>query len=230
MITIISLSSMFGMKILGYSESGAMGSMISGIISSYCWSNNYPCNALTRCGTANETVHNVQRQISIFWDIAIEPLLFGSIGCALDLNLIPSDSLIKGVCIVCVGLAFRLGGAYLATSNGGLTPKERLFIAISWLPKATVQAALCTFPLIRVQHTLSPEQHDYQKYIDWAEQILSTAILSICITAPLGVILIKYLGKILLQCDEHHHNNDDIVDEQNCRRDVTSITPSTHDV
>jgi NhaP-type Na+/H+ or K+/H+ antiporter len=207
---------MFGMKLLNYSGSGAMGSMTIGIISSLCWSNNYPS---IFAGSTNEnTVKEVQNQVSLLWDIIVEPLLFGSIGCALDFDLISSASLTKGVFIVCIGSVFRLASAYLATWNGQLTPKERLFIALAWLPKATVQAALCTFPLLRVKQTLSPDDVHYNNYIKWTEQILSTAILSICITAPIGVISIKFLGKLLLRHDkqevlvavDHHHKTLDL--------------------
>lgn len=190
---------MFGMKLLNYPGSGAMGSMTIGIISSLCWSNNFP-SIFARI-TTEDKVKEVENQVSLIWEIIVEPLLFGSIGSALDFDLIPSASLTKGVFIVCIGSMFRLTSAYLATWNGVLTPKERLFIALAWLPKATVQAALCTFPLLQVKQTLSPDDVNYSSYITWTEQILSTAILSICITAPIGVIAIKFFGKLLLQKD-----------------------------
>lgn len=193
------LCTMFGMKSLKYPGSGAMGSMTTGVISSLCWMNSYP--SLASRTTNMQTVHEVQEGISMIWDAVFEPLLFGSIGCSLEFDLIPSRSLAKCLLIVCIGSAFRLGSAYLATSHGGLTPRERLFIAFAWLPKATVQAALCTFPLLRVKDNLSPDDMDYYNYIEWTNQILSTAILSICITAPVGVISIKIFGKRWLEHD-----------------------------
>jgi hypothetical protein len=49
---------------------------------------------------------------------------------------------------------------------------------------------------------MSTEDVNFAKYLEWTEQILSTAILSICITAPLGVVAIKFLGKRCLEKDE----------------------------
>jgi len=45
--------------------------------------------------------------------------------------------------------------------------------------------------------------------LEWTEQILSTAILSICITAPIGVIAIKSLGKKWLEKDGTMGNSED---------------------
>jgi hypothetical protein len=50
---------------------------------------------------------------------------------------------------------------------------------------------------------------NYLQYLEWTEQILSTAILSICITAPIGVIAIKSLGKKWLEKDGTMGNSED---------------------
>ena len=190
---------MFGMKAISYPGGGAMGSITLGIVCSYCWVNGYPSIAASKAGPY--IVQNVEHQISVVWDLVFEPLLFGCIGSALNFSLIPSGTLAKSTGIVCLGSCFRFCSAYLATGGGNLSMKERMFIALAWLPKATVQAALCSFPLLLVKDTFSIQDESYMKYTEWTEQILSTAISSICITAPLGVISIKFLGKRWLQKD-----------------------------
>ena len=199
LVTLVSLTLMFGMKAISYSGSGAMGSIGLGLVSSYCWVHGYPTTLALKADP--QFVQNVEHQISTVWEIVFEPLLFGSIGSALNFRLIPSETVAKSIGIVCVGSCFRLTFAYFATAGSDLSKKERAFISLAWLPKATVQAALCSFPLLLVKDTISPDDAMYSQYILWAEQILSTAILSICITAPLGVLSIKFLGKRWLEKD-----------------------------
>jgi hypothetical protein len=40
--------------------------------------------------------------------------------------------------------------AVLSVSRAGLTLREKLFVMLAWLPKATVQAALAAAPLDRI--------------------------------------------------------------------------------
>jgi hypothetical protein len=66
-----------------------------------------------------------------------------------------------------------------------LSRRERLFALIAYLPKATVQAALGAVPLAAG--------------VPGGAEILSVAVLSILITAPLGLVLIRALGPRLLE-------------------------------
>ena len=47
-----------------------------------------------------------------------------------------------GLAVLFIGLAFRCVASFFAVWGLGLTMKEKLFIPIAWLPKATVQ--VCT--------------------------------------------------------------------------------------
>lgn len=53
-------------------------------------------------------------------------------------------SLVPGMGLACVfiGLVIRVFVTYLLVHFGGFTLKEKLFIAIAWLPKATVQVCV----------------------------------------------------------------------------------------
>ena len=44
--------------------------------------------------------------------------------------------------MICVGLVFRLTVAVIAVTGNKFTIKEKAFVAISWLPKATVQVSM----------------------------------------------------------------------------------------
>ena len=84
------------------------------------------------------------------------------------------------------------------------TYRERAFMAFAWIPKATVQAALGGIMLMRAQADgLAPE------YLDWGQAMLTTAVFSICITAPLGAIFINTLGTKWLNYD-----GDVVMDEE----------------
>lgn len=69
----------------------------------------------------------------------------------------------------------------------------RLFIGGSWLAKATVQAALASAPLdlIVAQKAGDPE---FARWARWGQDIITTAVLSILVTAPLGLLFITYFG------------------------------------
>lgn len=200
MIMLIALTLMFGMKSLSYPGSGAMGAITLGIVSSFVWNKEDKSTSKVDSSYCNDvSVQRVESNISLLWDMIFEPLLFGCIGSALDFKLIEPNTVAKSIAIVSLGSSVRLCAAFLAVSGNGFSTRERLFISLSWLPKATVQAALCSFPLQLVRETLSTTDSSYAIYLEWAENILSTSILSICITAPLGVLCIKFLGKKWLE-------------------------------
>ena len=54
-----------------------------------------------------------------------------------------------------LGLLCRLAASYLATLAGGLTTQERIFVALAWLPKATVQAAIGPLALDKAAEALA---------------------------------------------------------------------------
>ena len=75
-------------------------------------------------------------------------------------------------------------GVFLSVANTNLNRKEKLFTAFSYIPKATVQAAIGGIPL--------------SMGLPAGEMILTVAVVSIIITAPLGAILIdKSYNRIL---------------------------------
>lgn len=61
---------------------------------------------------------------------------------------------------------------------------------LSYLPKATVQAAIGAAPLLVMQANGMPTRA--------GELILAMAVMSILVTAPLGALAIKWGGKVLL--------------------------------
>ncbi|MCT4545033.1 MAG: cation:proton antiporter [Vallitalea sp.] len=105
-----------------------------------------------------------------------EMLLFLLIGAQVNISVAMKAGLM-GIIIIAVGLIFRSIGVIIATFGSNLNFKEKLFCIISYIPKATVQAAIGSVPLA--------------KGVAGGEWILAIAVLAILITAPLGSIGIR---------------------------------------
>ena len=127
------------------------------------------------------------------WVLA-EILLFAYIGAEVRLNELSGTLVGVGLIILAIGLSARSIGVCLSLLGSELDAKERLFCMISYLPKATVQAAMGAVPLSMVLEgkTTSMTQQSGQT-------ILAIAVLSIVVTAPLGAIGVKLAGPRLLE-------------------------------
>lgn len=103
--------------------------------------------------------------------IAAEVVLFVLVGAAVDIRytLAAGPSAVLMIFLV---LAIRSLGVMICLLKTPLSKKERLFCVISYLPKATVQAAIGSVPL--------------SLGLPCGNLVLSVAVLAIVITAPLG--------------------------------------------
>lgn len=115
-----------------------------------------------------------------------EMLLFVLVGAAIDITIIPSIGLIALGLLIFV-LIIRLIGVWVCTIKSETTLKERMFIMLSYIPKATVQASIGSIPL-----TLG---------LTHGNDILAIAVLSILITAPLGAFVIDVTQNGLLEVE-----------------------------
>ncbi|GFR84750.1 mitochondrial sodium/hydrogen exchanger 9B2-like [Elysia marginata] len=134
----------------------------------------------------------VQDVVGILWMI-FQPLLFGLIGAEVKIDSLDGDTVGLGVAVLAIGLCFRALVSYLAVLGTDLNLKERLFIPIAWLPKATVQAAIGAVALDRAKDVGDED------LIKLGEQILMLAVLVILITAPIGAVGISLTGPRLLK-------------------------------
>ena len=87
--------------------------------------------------------------------------------------------------MVILALVFRRVGVLLCLVKTKLTWKERVFCMLAYLPKATVQAAIGAIPL--------------SMGFACGQIVLTVAVLSILITAPVGAICVDTLYKRLLE-------------------------------
>lgn len=112
-----------------------------------------------------------------------EIFLFVLVGAAVDITYILKAGP-QAILLILLALFIRCIGVILSLLKTSLNSKEKLFIIIAYLPKATVQAAIGSVPLAMG--------------LDSGQIILSVAVLSILITAPLGAIGIDKSYKKLL--------------------------------
>lgn len=122
-----------------------------------------------------------------------EILLFVYIGSEVRLVDVDTSLIGVGIIILMIGLSARSLGVYISLINSHLNLKEKLFCVIAYWPKATVQAAMGAVPLTMV---FNGQMKDMT--VETGHLILTMAVLSIIVTAPLGAIGIKLTGPKLL--------------------------------
>lgn len=124
-------------------------------------------------------------KFSKLWSGA-EILLFVLVGALINLDYARNAGFLA-VLIVVGSLFFRIVGVFVSLIGTNLDRKEKIFTAIAYTPKATVQAAIGGLPLAMGLAS--------------GEIILTVAVLSIVVTAPLGAILIDKTYRSFLSKD-----------------------------
>ena len=116
------------------------------------------------------------------WVVA-EIFLFVLVGATVDLRYAVTAGILAVLLVAC-SLVFRMAGVAISLIKTKLTKYEKWFCMIACTPKATVQAAIGAIPL-----TMG---------LNCGQTVLTVAVLSILITAPLGAVCIDNLYKRLL--------------------------------
>lgn len=119
--------------------------------------------------------------------LGAEIFLFVLVGIAVDLKYALEAGVVV-ILLVSLALVFRMMGVAISLVKTKLNKKERLFCAVAYTPKATVQAALGTVPLAMG--------------LPCGEIVLAVAVISILLTAPFGAICVDNLYKKLLSKQE----------------------------
>lgn len=138
-------------------------------------------------GTIYRQYGNLAKRLSVKYEkvwIGAELLLFVLVGAAVDVRSLASVGA-AAAALIAIALAFRMVGVALCLVKTKLNRKERLFTAISYLPKATVQAAIGGIPLALG--------------IPAGNTILTVAVVAILITAPVGAFGADLTYKKLLE-------------------------------
>ncbi len=144
--------------------------------------------AVMTCGVEinmrkKETAVRLSIKFSKLW-VGAELILFVLVGATVDMRYAYSYGL-AAVLAVLGALLVRMLGVYISLLKTGFSPKEKLFCIFSYIPKATVQAAIGGIPL--------------SMGLSCGNAVLSVAVISILITAPIGAFIIDLTYKRLLE-------------------------------
>lgn len=120
----------------------------------------------------HQVVERLSAKVGKLW-LATELILFVLVGAAVDIRYTMGAGL-AAVLAIFIALIFRSVGVLICLAGTKLNAKERLFCVISYIPKATVQAVIGGVPLAMG--------------LPCGKIVLSVAVLSILLTAPLGAI------------------------------------------
>ncbi len=130
-----------------------------------------------------EEAKEMQKSYNGLWQ-GFEILLFALVGVAVDVRYAFSKEGAIIVGLVFIALVFRSLGVLCSVIATNFTWKEKLYIVLSYLPKATVQASIGAIAL--------------SEGLTCGTLVLTAAAVSILITAPLGAILMDSLKNKLL--------------------------------
>ncbi|XP_073941623.1 sodium/hydrogen exchanger 9B1-like isoform X2 [Choristoneura fumiferana] len=182
------LVSVFGSEEIGWGGAGPLAVIAFGFFACKNWSEQ-----------GWELDDNpVATAFEIFW-MFFEPMLFSVTGAQvviadLELHLVLVGG---GILVGCMILRAVLTSTIAVRSN--LNMKEKIFVGLSWMAKATVQAALAPVALDEIKKAAALAGVALDPTLErYAETVITVCILSIVITAPLGAIVITITGPRLL--------------------------------
>lgn len=173
----LSVFALFGSNVAGIPGAGGLCTLVLAFVAGIGWGKD-----------KTPVVEVVER----FWHV-FQPLLFGLIGAEIVISALEITTVSLGFAALFIGLTARLLFTFVVVLRAGFNVKEKVFIALAWMPKATVQAAIGSTALDMARSKNDPE---LQKY---GMDVLTVAVLSILITAPIGALVIGLLGPRILQ-------------------------------
>ncbi|XP_075992174.1 sodium/hydrogen exchanger 9B2-like isoform X2 [Anticarsia gemmatalis] len=137
------------------------------------------------------TANPVWEVYKLLWRI-FEPMLFTLSGYFLDISQISVKELCLILGCICAALVLRLLTAFLVALANKLSVKESIFIAVTWIPKAIVEAVLVRVAMDSLWDDASSKDRRI------AAQHSNIIVIAILITSSLGSVLTTVLGPILL--------------------------------
>ncbi len=135
-----------------------------------------------------QMAHELSAKLARTWVFA-EIILFAMVGAQVNLGVAWRAGGV-GAVIIAWGLLARMAGVGLCLLGSRLNMRERVFVAVAYSPKATVQAAIGSAPLLAMRAAGMDTGP--------GELILAIAVLSIVLTAPTGAWAIGFMGRRLL--------------------------------
>uniref|UniRef100_A0A4W5JUD5 Cation/H+ exchanger transmembrane domain-containing protein n=1 Tax=Hucho hucho TaxID=62062 RepID=A0A4W5JUD5_9TELE len=173
----LSVFAVFGSNVAGFPGSGGLCTLVLAFLAGLGW---------------RRSKVPVEDIVGIAWEV-FQPLLFGLIGAEIQISELNKNTVGLGIGSLAIGLLVRVLFTFVCVLCAGFNFKEKLFITLAWLPKATVQAAIGSTALDMAR---TKEDKELEKY---GMDVLTVAVLSILLTAPIGALIIGLTGPRLLQ-------------------------------
>lgn len=218
-----SLAAMFAFVKFEFSGAGILAAIGLGVGVGTAWTAGWP--RCLSSGPLPNAAALTEHHIGAMWEYAGSPLLFGLVGTLVDHRKISAaavpralagerevggkacraplfstaltkETIPSSLLVIFAGWAARMPATFLSVSFSHLTWREKLFVTLAWLPKATVQAALATAPLDRIL-----AEKKGQAFIDQGENIVVTCLLAVLVCGPLGVLATSVFGPRLVPPD-----------------------------
>mmetsp|Transcript_4912 Transcript_4912/g.7373 ORF Transcript_4912/g.7373 Transcript_4912/m.7373 type:complete len:496 (+) Transcript_4912:12-1499(+) len=178
-ISALCLVSTFGLKRLGLSGASALSTLA--------------LSFLAGRAMGKSCANDVGSRLSIVWSRLGQPALFALLGAAVNTDGIRAAGPALG--LLAISLVFRFFTTLMVTCQRPWN--ERIFIALAWLPKATVQAAIGAVPLDAAESNSDQRR---------GQIVLAVSVVAVLVTAPLGALAIAYTGPKLLHKEQDDHS------------------------
>nr|XP_056711806.1 sodium/hydrogen exchanger 9B2-like [Euleptes europaea] len=172
----LSVFAIFSTNNLGFPGSGGLCTIVLAFLAGLSWA---------------DEKKEVEKIIRVAWEI-FQPFLFGLIGAEISVLSLKPETVGLCVATLSIALAVRIIATFLLVSFAGFELKEKIFISLAWIPKATVQAAIGSVALDTAR------THQDQTLEQYGMDVLTVAFLAILITAPIGALIIGLAGPRLL--------------------------------
>uniref|UniRef100_A0A671WV32 Cation/H+ exchanger transmembrane domain-containing protein n=1 Tax=Sparus aurata TaxID=8175 RepID=A0A671WV32_SPAAU len=173
----LSVFAVFGSGVAGFPGSGGLCTLVLAFLAGLGW------------GREKARVEEV---VGWAWDV-FQPLLFGLIGAEIQVSKLEGYTVGLGIASLLIALLVRVLFTFVCVLCAGFNMREKVFIALAWMPKATVQAAIGSTALDMARSRGDKVSENY------GMDVLTVAVLSILLTAPVGALVIGLAGPRLLQ-------------------------------
>ncbi|XP_023780441.1 sodium/hydrogen exchanger 9B2 isoform X2 [Cyanistes caeruleus] len=183
----LSMFAVFGSIHFGFPGSGGLCTLVLAFVAGVGWS---------------DEKREIEKIVAVAWNI-FQPFLFGLIGAEVSVTSLRPETV--GLCVAILGIALvvRIIATFLMVSFAGFNFKEKLFVSLAWIPKATVQAAIGSLALDTAR------RHQDEQLEKYGMDVLTVAFLAILITAPVGALVIGLAGPRLLQKAQTNSKEDE---------------------
>ncbi|CAP34933.2 Protein CBG17198 [Caenorhabditis briggsae] len=203
------------MLVLGYPFPGIVAGLCLCCVSTTQWREDNP-----------KGIKVLVHQYDNLWYFVAVPLLFSLVGYTFDFDQLSASDWKTAFVLIAVGCSFRLISAMILSFCGHFNIYEQLILALTLMPKATVQCALA--PSLILMTAGFPELREQTKLIVYI------CIIAVMVTSPVVEILLDILGPRILRIKEgtslynRDITNSTILDEVDSKQNLQIIKSSSN--